>query len=92
VDVELREITSETVRTICDLAVEEHQRSFVAPNAVSMAEAHFEPKHWMRAIYADGEPAGSRSRSRGSTRCSRTSPPRASRTSRSRRTPTASAT
>src|SRR5262245_4106494 len=57
-DVELREITSKTVRTICDLAVEEDQRSFVAPNAVSMAEAHFEPKHWMRAIYADGEPAG----------------------------------
>jgi len=58
VDVELREITSETVRAICDLAVEEDQRSFVAPNAVSIAEAHFEPKHWMRAIYADGEPAG----------------------------------
>src|SRR5262249_39439292 len=33
-------------------------RSFVAPNAVSIAEAHFEPRHWMRAIYADGEPAG----------------------------------
>ena len=58
VDVELREITSETVRTICELAVADDQRSFVAPNAVSIAEAHFEPRHWMRAIYAGGEPAG----------------------------------
>jgi diamine N-acetyltransferase len=60
VEVELREITFETVRTICDLEVTEDQRPFVAPNAVSIAEAHFEPTHteWMRAIYADGEPAG----------------------------------
>ena len=34
------------------------QRSFVAPNAVSIAEAHFNPGHWMRAIYADGQPVG----------------------------------
>jgi diamine N-acetyltransferase len=56
--VELREITSETVRTICELDVADGQRPFVAPNAVSIAEAHFEPAHWMRAIYAGGEPAG----------------------------------
>jgi diamine N-acetyltransferase len=57
-DVELREITADTVRTICELEVAEDQRTFVAPNAVSIAEAHFEPQHWMRAIYADGRPAG----------------------------------
>jgi diamine N-acetyltransferase len=57
-DVELREITSETVRDICALEVADGQRTFVAPNAVSIAEAHFAPHHWMRAIYADGEPAG----------------------------------
>ena len=57
-DVELREITSETVRTICDLDVAADQRGFVAPNAVSIAEAHYAPAHWMRAIYADDEPAG----------------------------------
>ena len=34
------------------------QRSFVAPNAVSIAEAHFTPGHWMRAIYAEGQPVG----------------------------------
>jgi len=57
-EVELREITSETVRTICELTVGDDQRSFVAPNAVSIAEAHFTPGHWMRAIYADDQPAG----------------------------------
>ena len=57
-DVELREITRDTVRAVCKLEVAEDQRGFVAPNAVSIAEAHYEPKHWMRAIYADGEPAG----------------------------------
>ena len=57
-DVELREITSDTVRGICELTVAADQRSFVAPNAVSIAEAHFTPGHWMRAIYADGQPVG----------------------------------
>jgi diamine N-acetyltransferase len=57
-DVELREITSQTVRDICALEVAAGQRTFVAPNAVSIAEAHFTPHHWMRAIYAGGEPAG----------------------------------
>jgi diamine N-acetyltransferase len=56
--VELREITFETVRAICDLEVASAQTEFVAPNAVSIAEAHFVPQHWMRAIYADGEPVG----------------------------------
>jgi diamine N-acetyltransferase len=57
-DVDLREITRDTVRAICKLEVAEDQRGFVAPNAVSIAEAHYVPQHWMRAIYADGEPAG----------------------------------
>ena len=57
-DVDLREITADTVRAICKLEVADDQRGFVAPNAVSIAEAHFQPKSWMRAIYADGEPAG----------------------------------
>ena len=57
-NVELREITRDTVRAICKLDVADDQRGFVAPNAISIAEAHYEPKHWMRAIYVDGEPAG----------------------------------
>ena len=56
--VELREITGDTVRAICRLAVAPDQEGFVAPNAVSIAEAYFEPKAWFRAIYADGEPVG----------------------------------
>jgi len=58
VAVELREITRETVRAICNLDVADDQRGFVAPNALSIAQAHFEPKHWMRAIYADNRPVG----------------------------------
>jgi len=57
-DVTLREITRETVRAICRLEVAPEQRAFVAPNAVSIAQAYFEPKAWFRAVYADEEPVG----------------------------------
>jgi diamine N-acetyltransferase len=57
-EIELREITFDSVRAVCSLDVADDQREFVAPNAVSIAEAHFVPQHWMRAIYVDGEPAG----------------------------------
>jgi diamine N-acetyltransferase len=57
-EVELREVSGETVREICALQVTPDQRRFVAPNAVSFAEAHYEPKAWYRAIYADGQPVG----------------------------------
>jgi diamine N-acetyltransferase len=57
-EVELREVTGETVRQICALAVAPHQTGFVAPNAVSIAEAHFEPNAWFRAIYVGDEPVG----------------------------------
>jgi diamine N-acetyltransferase len=57
-DVTLREVTGETVRAICALAVAPAQEGFVAANAVSIAEAYFEPKAWFRAIYADDAPVG----------------------------------
>jgi diamine N-acetyltransferase len=57
-EVTLREITRETVRAICRLEVAPEQRGFVAPNAVSIAQAHFEPKAWFRAVYAGEEPVG----------------------------------
>jgi len=57
-EVSLREITKKTVRTIIDLKVTEGQNNFVAPNAVSIAQAYFEPNAWFRAIYADEEPVG----------------------------------
>ncbi len=56
--VELREVTGETVRAICRLTVAPGQDQFVAPNAVSIAEAYFYPTAWFRAIYADDEPVG----------------------------------
>lgn len=56
--VTLREITGETVRAICGLEVDPDQRGFVAPNAVSIAQAHFEPNAWFRAVYAGEEPVG----------------------------------
>jgi len=56
--VSLREINAETVRSICRLEVSEEQKHFVAPNAVSIAQAYFEPKAWFRAIYADETPVG----------------------------------
>jgi diamine N-acetyltransferase len=56
--VSLREVTAETVRTICCLDVSEEQKHFVAPNSVSIAQAYFEPKAWFRAIYADETPVG----------------------------------
>lgn len=56
--VTLREITAETVRAICSLAVAESQKGFVAPNSVSLAQALFAPEAWYRAIYLGDEPAG----------------------------------
>jgi diamine N-acetyltransferase len=55
-NVELREITAETVREICQL--EAHPPGYVAPNATSIAQAHFHPEAWFRGIYADGKPVG----------------------------------
>ncbi len=57
-EVSLREITEETVREICRLAVTREQEEFVAPNSVSLAEALFSPTAWFRAIYADDTPVG----------------------------------
>jgi diamine N-acetyltransferase len=59
-EVTLREITAETVREICRLSdtLAPPKKYMVAPNAVSIAQAHFEPKSWFRAIYADDTPVG----------------------------------
>ncbi|MBD3258894.1 GNAT family N-acetyltransferase [candidate division GN15 bacterium] len=55
----LREITADTLRPILKLEVAENQRGFVAPNAVSVAEAYFHRDHaWFRGIYADDTPVG----------------------------------
>ena len=56
--VTLREITSETVRAVIKLAVAPEQQGFVAPNAVSLAQALFSDEAWYRAIHADDELVG----------------------------------
>jgi diamine N-acetyltransferase len=56
--VSLQQITADTVRTICNLAVHPEQQKFVAPNAVSIAQAYFSEHAWFRAIYADDTPVG----------------------------------
>lgn len=58
--VSLREVTAETVREICRLSdtLPPNQQRMVAPNAVSIAQAHFEENAWFRAIYADESPVG----------------------------------
>ena len=58
VEVTLREITEDTLRSILQLEVAEDQITFVAPNAVSIAQAHFSEYAWFRAIYADDTPVG----------------------------------
>jgi diamine N-acetyltransferase len=49
--VTLREITAETVIPVIKLAVADSQKGFVAPNAVSLAQALFSEEAWYRAIY-----------------------------------------
>jgi diamine N-acetyltransferase len=49
--VTLREITASTVRSVIALTVADSQKGFVAPNAVSLAQALFAPEAWYRAIY-----------------------------------------
>ena len=60
VEVSLREITADTVVTICKLSdtLVEPQKRVVAPNALSIAQAHFSEHAWFRAIYAADEPVG----------------------------------
>lgn len=58
-EVTLRPVTKETARSIMALEVAPGQGRFVAPNAVSIAQAYFERDvAWFRAVYAGDEPVG----------------------------------
>ncbi|MDP1898999.1 MAG: GNAT family protein [Rubrivivax sp.] len=54
----LQEITAASVRDIVALTVTPEQARFVAPNAVSLAQALFHPEAWYRAVVADATPVG----------------------------------
>lgn len=56
--VTLREVTKDNLGQILRLKVKPDQEQFVANNAISIAQAHFEEKAWFRAIYADETPVG----------------------------------
>jgi diamine N-acetyltransferase len=58
--VSFREVTEETVVPICKLSdtLSEAQTKMVAPNAISIAQAHFNKYAWFRAIYANDTPVG----------------------------------
>jgi diamine N-acetyltransferase len=59
VAIALREITKENLRDILNLKVAPEQERFVAPNAVSIAQAYFEREvAWFRAICAGDTPVG----------------------------------
>jgi diamine N-acetyltransferase len=59
-DIHFERITAKTVLPICKLSetLSPEQRTMVADNAVSIAQAHFSENVWMRAIYADETPVG----------------------------------
>jgi diamine N-acetyltransferase len=56
--VSLRDITMDTARQILQLKVAPGQEKFVADNATSLAQAHFQPHTRFWAIYADETPVG----------------------------------
>ena len=53
----LREITGDTVIAVCKLDAGDDRKQ-VAPNAVSIAQAHFSGEAWFRAIHHDDELVG----------------------------------
>lgn len=52
--VRLVEVTADSVSKVATLKVAPAQEAFVAPNALSIAQAYFTHEHWFRAI-ADGD-------------------------------------
>ncbi len=56
--VTLREVTADSLGEVIRLKVSGSQQHFVAPNEISIAQAHYQPKAWYRAIYADETPVG----------------------------------
>lgn len=53
---EAREIGMENLSEIMDVKVLPYQEKYVAPNAVTVAQFHYEPSAWMRGLW-DGDMA-----------------------------------
>jgi diamine N-acetyltransferase len=56
--VTLEPVQKDNARAVCTLRLGPGQERFVAPNALSVAQAQFEPTAWLRAVCADGVPVG----------------------------------
>jgi SAM-dependent methyltransferase len=56
--VSLREMTADNVGAVCDLSLAPGQERYAAPAAHTLAEAQFDPRGWVRAIYAGEQPVG----------------------------------
>lgn len=57
--VTLQKVTKKNIDVILGLKVTSKQETFIASNAVSIAQAHFyQEVTWFRAIYADETPVG----------------------------------
>ena len=50
--VQLRKVTRDTVSAVCKLDAGDDRKQ-VAPNSVSIAQAHFQGEAWFRAVYDD---------------------------------------
>jgi diamine N-acetyltransferase len=57
-EVSLQEVSRANLRAVLALAVSPEQEGYVATNAQSIAEAHFEPRAWFRFVAAGEEPVG----------------------------------
>ena len=57
-DLRLVEIDVENYPAVLRLKVAEGQQRFVASNAVSLAQGHYHPEAWFRAVYLNGEAVG----------------------------------
>lgn len=56
-DITLREVTKDNYEAVCELHIPAEQQEHLAPNVVSLVEAHYEG-HQARAIYLADEPVG----------------------------------
>ncbi len=56
--VNLRELNKNSVWEILKLNVTKEQMKFVAPNSISISEAHFSDTAWFRGIYLDDTAIG----------------------------------
>ena len=51
--IQLKELNQDNYKEVLRLSVAEDQKGFVASNAISVAQAHFEKQAWFRGIYRD---------------------------------------